>query len=105
MLTRVITLHVDEAVGGFDDTPLHDFLKDKDVLTIREHFFVRHDVPYLAMIVTYSVPPLASPAASAASVQQQEPSWRSLVAPDEVPLCNTLRDWRLERSKQVCAPV
>jgi len=104
MLARVITLHFNAVLGGFDDTPLREFLTDKDVLAIREHFFIRHDVPYLAMIVTYTLPHLTSPAAPAAPAHQPEPSWRALVTPEEVPLFNTLRDWRLERSKQEGVP-
>ena len=104
MFARVMTLHFDAVLGGFDDTPLREFLKDKEVLAIRDHFFIRNDVPYLAMIVTYSLPHLVSPAASAASANQQEPSWRALVAPEEVPLFNALRDWRLARSKQEGVP-
>jgi hypothetical protein len=100
----VIPLHFDAVLGGFDDTPLREFLTDKEILSIREHFFIRHDVPYLAMIVTYSLPHLVSPAAPATPAHQQEPSWRSLVAPEEVPLFNTLRDWQLARSKQEGVP-
>ena len=104
MLARVMTLHFDTVLGGFDDTPLREFLKDKDVLAIRDHFFIRNDVPYLALIVTYTLPHLASPAAPAAPAHQPEPSWRTLITPEEVPLFNTLRDWRLERSKQEGLP-
>ena len=35
MLARVMTLHFDTVLGGFDDTSLRDFLKDKDVLSLR----------------------------------------------------------------------
>jgi len=54
MLARVITLRFDCVIGGFDDTPLRDFLKDKEVLSLRDHFFIKNDVPYLAVLVTYS---------------------------------------------------
>ena len=105
MLARVMTLHFDTVLGGFDDTPLREFLKDKEVLAIRDHFFIRNDVPYLAMIFTYTLPHLTPPAAPAAPAHQpDESSWRSLVTPEEVPLFNALRDWRLERSKQEDMP-
>lgn len=35
MLARVFTLRFDAVQGGFDDTPLREFLVDKDVLAIR----------------------------------------------------------------------
>ena len=40
MLARVITLRFDPVLSSFDDGPLRDFLKDKEVLSIRDHFFV-----------------------------------------------------------------
>jgi hypothetical protein len=35
MLARVITLRFDPVIGSFDDSPLREFLKDKEVLSIR----------------------------------------------------------------------
>jgi len=104
MLARVITLRFNPVAGGFDDMPLRDFLKDKEVFTIREHFFVVHDVPYLVVLVTYALPALATPAAPDPGTQQREASWRALVGEADLPLFNTLRDWRLERSKQEGVP-
>jgi len=45
MLTRVITLRFNGVLDGFDDAPLRDFIKDKEVISIRDHFFVRNDQP------------------------------------------------------------
>jgi len=104
MLARVITLRFDPLIGGFDDEPLRDFLKDKDVLAIREHFFVRHEVPYLAVMVTYDPPRLETPASAAESTHHQDTSWRAHVTEDELPLFNVLRDWRSERSKREGVP-
>jgi hypothetical protein len=38
MLARVITLRFDTVLGSFDDVPLRDFRKDKEVFAVREHF-------------------------------------------------------------------
>lgn len=104
MLARVITLRFDPVIGGFDDGPLRDFLKDKEVLSIRDHFFVKHEVPYLAVLVTYSLsqPEAASPAVEPRG--QREASWHALVTEEELPLFNALRDWRAERSKREGLP-
>ncbi len=99
-----MTLHFDAVSGSFDDTPLRDFLKDKVVHTIRDHFFTRQDVPYLAVIVTYTLPSPETPSPMTPPTKQQQGSWRDLVTDAEVPLFNTLRDWRLERSKQEGVP-
>ena len=50
MLARVITLRFDSVIGSFDDGPLREFLKDKEVLSIRDHFFVKNEVPYLTVL-------------------------------------------------------
>ena len=56
MLARVLTLRFDPASEAFDDGPLQEFLKAKEVHEVREHFFVRDGVPYLAVLVTYGLP-------------------------------------------------
>ena len=107
MLARVMPLHFDTVLGSFDDMPLREFLKDKEVLSIRNHFFIRNDVPYLTMIVMYTLPHPIPPAALAAPMtptNQRGPAWRELIADAEVPLFNSLRDWRLQRSKQEGVP-
>jgi len=103
MLARVITLRFDSVIGGFDDGPLRDFLKDKEVLSIRDYFFVK-EVPYLAVLVTYSLqrPEVAPPAVGPRG--QREASCYALVAEEELPLFNALRDWRAERSKREGLP-
>jgi hypothetical protein len=39
MLARVITLRFDPLTGSFDDSPLRDLIKDKEVLAIRGRAF------------------------------------------------------------------
>ena len=45
MLMRVITLRFDPVTSSFDDGPVRDFIKDKEVLAIRDHFFMKNEVP------------------------------------------------------------
>ena len=40
-LVRIFTLRFNRVPGRFDDEELRDFLKDKEVLSIRDHFFVK----------------------------------------------------------------
>ena len=105
MLVRVITLRFEPVIGSFDDAPLREFLKDKEVLSIRDYFFVKNEVPYLTVLVTYY--PHRSETASPAvprNHQSDGASWRTLVTEAELPLFNTLRDWRAERSKRDGVP-
>ena len=56
MHIRVFTLRFDDLLGRFDDALMLDFIKDKQVITIRDHFFMREGYPFLAVIITYSLP-------------------------------------------------
>ena len=54
MLARVVTLRFDPVLEAFDDGPLQEFLRAKEVLGIRDHFFVRNEMPFLAVVPTYN---------------------------------------------------
>lgn len=62
MFVRVMTLRFDAVIGSFDDSPLRDFLKDKEVLSIRDHFFIKNEVPYLVVLITYAAQRPEAPA-------------------------------------------
>src|SRR5262245_50889588 len=53
MLIKIITLSFDSAYGGFNDQALRDFLKDLEVVSVRDHFFIRNEVAYLTLIIKY----------------------------------------------------
>lgn len=108
MQARVITLRFSSMMEGFDDAALRDFIKDKEVHALRDHFFVRNDVPYLAVMVSYSLPLAPKPAPVAAAgkpaTNKGDESWRHLITEAEVPLFNTLREWRSARCKRDGVP-
>ena len=104
MLARVVTLRFDPGIEAFDDAPLQDFLKAREVFAIREHFFVRDEVPYLAVLVTYGLRPTAVQAASGEKSKASRSSWRPPVPEADLPLWNALRDWRAERAKRDGVP-
>ena len=102
MLVRILTLRFDDALGAFDDSPVQELLKDKEVVAIREHFFVKNAVPYLTLVISYT---LADAAASVpAATKPPKARWYDLLDAADRPLFNTLRDWRRERSKQDGVP-
>ena len=53
MLLRVFTLRFDDQVGAFREDVVRDFVKDKHVISMREHFFYRLNVPYLAVFALF----------------------------------------------------
>ncbi|MGH9843404.1 MAG: HRDC domain-containing protein [Blastocatellia bacterium] len=108
MLTRVITLRFNGLLDAFDDGPLRDFIKDKEMISVRDHFFVRNDQPYLAMIVNYMLKPAVTEVVAAQpprGSKRCDEAWRELVAEADIPLFNTLRDWRSARARRDGVPV
>jgi ATP-dependent DNA helicase RecQ len=103
MLVRVLTLPFDPTIEGFNDEPVRDFLANKAVDGIEDHFFVHDGRPYLALVIRYrpAAPAPAQPAAAEAQggARQRDESWRDQLDPADWPLFNRLRDWRGERSK------
>ena len=102
MFVRILTLRFDDALGGFDDTPVQELLKDKEVVSIREHFFVKNTIPHLTLVVTYTLADAAAPAPAA--TKSPRARWHDLLDAADRPLFNTLRDWRRERSKHDGVP-
>ena len=100
MLARVVTLRFDPLLEAFDDAPLQELLKAREVFAVRDHFFIRNEVPYLAVLVTYGPQPRGAEPSPADKPPARSASWRSLVADEDLPLFNALRDWRAERAKR-----
>ena len=50
MRARVVTLRFDPLLEAFDDSPLQELLKAREVFSIRDHFFVRSEVPLYLVI-------------------------------------------------------
>jgi ATP-dependent DNA helicase RecQ len=71
-------------------------------VAVREHFFVKNAVPYLTLVVTYTLAEVAAPAP--AGTKPASIRWYDLLDPADRPLFQTLRDWRRERSKQDGVP-
>ena len=102
---KVITLHFSVVMNGFDDTPLTAFIQDKSVLSLRDHFFVHNEKPYLAVVVVYD--PVAEPTGKGKGATRRgsrDESWRTLLSDEQMPLFDTLRSWRAEQSKQEGIP-
>jgi hypothetical protein len=48
MLIKIFTLKFSEAIGGFDDEKLRTFMADKEIVSMKERFFIKDNVPYWA---------------------------------------------------------
>ncbi|MCK5717643.1 MAG: hypothetical protein KAH77_09155 [Thiomargarita sp.] len=81
MLIKIFTLRFQTTLDAFDDTLFVEFIKDKSVLSLKEYFFQKNEIPYLALIVTYE-PVQASNILgfdkSGASQKKKNDKWRTL---------------------------
>ncbi len=48
MRVKLFTFRYSGTLGGFDDTPLQDFVRAKEVVAIREHFYAVNEVPHVS---------------------------------------------------------
>ena len=66
MHVSVITLRYDPARGILDDTTLRDFVHDKVVIAVRDHFFLVGNTPHLALVIEYRAQANPLPASASA---------------------------------------
>ena len=108
MRIRLLTLRFSSDLGIIDDRPLTDFVRDKRVLSVREHFFVCDGVPHLACLLTYHENAIRS-ADDGKATRNAEPSVRRRrpqedLKDEERPLFQTLREWRTAASRKEGVP-
>lgn len=104
MLIKIFSLTFNSATGGFDDRELREFIKDKEVISMNDHFFVRNEIPFLTVVVKYfpyrrELEPPATPGKG----RQREADYEGLL-PEMEGVFNRLRDWRSEQAKKEGVP-
>ena len=99
MMTKVLTLRFNPLNGAFDDQPLIDFTRDKDLIAVQNHFFTYDGSPYLAIVLDYRLGDLLNPEEPKDSRRQREDHWRETLPHNAIPFYNTLRQWRSARAK------
>jgi ATP-dependent DNA helicase RecQ len=103
MLVKVFSLPFDSALGNFNDKELREFLKDKEVISIQEHFFMKNEVPFLTMVIKYF--PFRQEADPQMAPQgKRDESWRETLSEVEMGVFNLLREWRSKRSREEGVP-
>jgi len=97
MRVRIITLQYSEALGGFPEEALQATLAGKEVLEVRDHFFVHGGKPHLALVCTVGDEPVTFPPQSGAKNLREDPA-KDL--PEHLlPLYRDLRTWRNDKAK------
>lgn len=72
MRTKILTLAYTPSLGAFDDSPLTDFVCDKEVLSLREYYFEVHGLPHLLCVVDYADATLSGGAVRTSSARSTE---------------------------------
>lgn len=101
MQVRVITLRYSDGLQGFTEDALRSATSGREVLDVREHFFVHGEVPHLALVLLLGDAP-GTTAAKAPSRPEDNPEHE---LPEALrPLYRSLRQWRNETAKQAGIP-
>jgi|GEM_PF-1226959 len=53
MRIKLFTFRYSATLGGFDDTPLVEFIRNKELVAFREHFYLVNEVPHMSCILHY----------------------------------------------------
>ena len=104
MQIRILTLRYTDGLQGFPDQAVREAAAGREILEVRDHFFVHGNVPHIALVLSLSDQPAgarpvfkkAGPAAGAAP-SADLPEARQKFYRD-------LRDWRNERAKKDGVP-
>jgi superfamily II DNA helicase RecQ len=103
MLVKILTLTFNSAYGGFDDTAVQEFLKDKEAGEIKSYFFIRNEIPYLTLVIQYY--PLRQELDPKLKPQgMRSEAWRQELTEMDMGLFNILRNWRSERARKEGLP-
>lgn len=95
-MIKVFTITFDSLTGEFNESPIREFLKDKEIISVSDYLFVRNEIPYLTLVVKYyPYRPEAHPGSQATG----DTNWKEIVGEADMGLFNLLRDWRSSRCK------
>jgi ATP-dependent DNA helicase RecQ len=99
---QLLTLPFHPSLGAIDSRPLDAFVADKELLAVRDHFFIANGTPHLLCVVIYRLP--RGSEALPAGARGRPP--RERIELDEAgrALFETLRVWRSERARRDGVP-
>lgn len=100
MFYSTLTLRFDHEASRFDDAPLDEFTKSKEILGVKDHFFVHGGLPHLLLCISWRM----TPAGSARKPKPGE-DWKGLLTtPEQQDRFDRLRRWRNETAKKEGKP-
>jgi superfamily II DNA helicase RecQ len=90
---RVVTLRYSDGIQGFPEDALLKVCSGREVLDVREHFFVHGNVPHMAVVL------LLGDAGGGRSRRPSGPDPSEELPDDRKGLYRELKSWRNERAK------
>jgi superfamily II DNA helicase RecQ len=100
MHVRVITLRYSEGLQGFPEDALREATAGREVLEVREHFFLHGNTPHLALVLLLGDGPGTGQRPGARP--EDDPGAQ---LPEALrPLYRALREWRNEEAKKAGIP-
>ncbi|MFH1998515.1 MAG: HRDC domain-containing protein [Planctomycetota bacterium] len=94
MFFSTLTLRFNPDQGEIDDQRFQEFVKDKDVISVKEHFFLYRELPHLTLCVSWR-----QPEAGSRRINKPDETWRNLLkTPEDEELFDRLRRWRAEKA-------
>ncbi len=100
MFFSFITLRYNTDTGRINDDRFQEFAKGKEVLSVREHFYMFREIPHLTLCVSWRMPEAGS-----AKKNSKDNDWRShLKTPQDEELFDRIRRWRADKSKKEGVP-
>lgn len=104
---KIFTLKFNQLTFSFDDTEVRAFMADKEVQKIRDHAFVHQNMPCLTLVVVYH--PTAGTSENPIPTgknhaNERDENWRKILSEADIPLFNTLREWRSSKGREEGVP-
>jgi ribonuclease D len=106
MLIKIFTLKFSPGVEGFDDEKIRLFMVGNEIISVREHFFIKDNVPYWTLLLAYNPGSFSKipEQESQPSKTSQKDEYRKYLTEDSEPLYEALRDWRNTSAKNEKVP-
>ena len=103
---KLFAMRFCDEIDGFDDEPLRAFIAGKEIVSLKEQFFFKDNVPYWSVMLMYkSKPrPIDLSKESQKKVEDKKDDYRSVLTEESTPLFNLLREWRNEKAKKAGSP-
>ena len=99
---KLFAMRFCDELDGFDDEPLRAFMAGKEIVSLKEQFFFKDNIPYWSVMLMYkSKPgPIELSKEPAKKDEDKKEAYRSVLTEKSTPLFNLLREWRNEKSKK-----